>query len=295
MILTAGPARSAVPVLDHVFPAAVGQGTTNTVTLVGKFDPWPPQIWHDGEGLRWEATTNTGVFTVTVAPDAAPGVRLVRAFQPEGISAPRFLVVTADAPTPEVEPNGDPGSAQQLSLPRVSVNGRLEKNGDVDGYAFELTPGQTLVAWLEAYQLLSPLDPVLRLVDPNGVPVAWNHDEPRSLDPRLTWEVRSAGTHVLQVFGFAHPADSDIRFSGNARGVYRLHVTTEPVARHLWPLGLERAPSVERDVHGWNLTAHTRRLTLNGAISGTNGWAWVVPPGTVTPVEVPLGEGRELV
>lgn len=295
MILMGSLAWSAVPVLDHVFPASVGVGTTNTVTLVGKFDPWPPQIWTDGAGLRWEATTNSGVFTVTVAPEATPGVRLVRAYLPEGTSAPRFLRVTTTAPVAEVEPNGEPGTAQKLPLPRVAVNGRLEKNGDVDAYALDLVEGQTVVAWLEAYQLMSPLDPVLRLIDPKGVPVAWNHDEPRSLDPVLTWKVQSPGIHVLQVFGFAYPADSDLRFSGNARGVYRLQVTTGPVAHHLWPLGVERGTPGEREVRGWNLTPEPRRLTFDAAVSGTNGWTVVTFPGTETSVEVPVGEGRELV
>ena len=36
--------RAAVPVLDQVFPAAVQVGSTQSVTLVGKFDPWPVKV-----------------------------------------------------------------------------------------------------------------------------------------------------------------------------------------------------------------------------------------------------------
>jgi len=62
--------RAAVPVLDHVFPAALQIGSTQSVTLVGKFDPWPTRLDLDIPGVTWEATTNTGVITVRVSPKA---------------------------------------------------------------------------------------------------------------------------------------------------------------------------------------------------------------------------------
>jgi Bacterial pre-peptidase C-terminal domain len=115
------------------------------------------------------------------------------------------------------------------------------------------------------------------------------------MDPALTWQVQSTGPHVLQVFGFAYPADSDIRFSGNARSVYRLQVSTGPMAHHLWPLGVERGRAQEREVRGWNLTPDTRRLTVDATGPSTNGWISVSLPGTETSWDVPVGEGRELV
>jgi hypothetical protein len=33
------------PTLEHVFPVGVARGATNTITVAGKFEPWPPKVW----------------------------------------------------------------------------------------------------------------------------------------------------------------------------------------------------------------------------------------------------------
>ena len=289
--------RAAVPVLDHVFPAALQIGSTQSVTLVGKFDPWPTRLDLDIPGVTWEATTNTGVITVRVSPKAPVGPQVIRAFSPEGVSAPRFLILSSHPQRAEVEPNDEMRTAQVLSDLPAEVNGRLEKNGDVDSYSVELQAGQTLVARLEAYRLQSPLDPVLRLLDAQGVQVAWNHDEVRSLDPLLAWRAPKAGTYVLQVFGFAYPADSDLRFSGSAKSVYRLHVSTDPVARHGWPLGVSRSVETRVRWGDWGVPEMSSESTLvpsSAIASGTVGHSLQIP-GHRLPLEMPVGDGKEWV
>ena len=289
--------RAAGPVLDHVFPAALQIGSTQSVTLVGKFDPWPTRLDLDIPGVTWEATTNTGVITVRVSPKAPVGPQVIRAFSPEGVSAPRFLILSSHPQRAEVEPNDEMRTAQVLSDLPAEVNGRLEKNGDVDSYSVELQAGQTLVARLEAYTLQSPLDPVLRLLDAQGVQVAWNHDEVRSLDPLLAWRAPKAGTYVLQVFGFAYPADSDLRFSGSAKSVYRLHVSTDPVARHGWPLGVSRSVETRVRWGDWGVPEMSSESTLvpsSAIASGTVGHSLQIP-GHRLPLEMPVGDGKEWV
>ena len=289
--------RAAVPVLDHVFPAALQIGSTQSVTLVGKFDPWPTRLDLDIPGVTWEATTNTGVITVRVSPKAPVGPQVIRAFSPEGVSAPRFLILSSHPQRAEVEPNDETRTAQVLSDLPAEVNGRLEKNGDVDSYSVELHAGQNLVARLEAYTLQSPLDPVLRLLDAQGVQVAWNHDEVRSLDPLLAWRAPKAGTYVLQVFGFAYPADSDLRFSGSAKSVYRLHVSTDPVARHGWPLGVSRSVETRVRWGDWGVPEMSSESTLvpsSAIASGTVGHSLQIP-GHRLPLEMPVGDGKEWV
>ena len=273
-------AWSAAPVLDHLFPAAVQAGTSNTLTLVGKSDPWPPKVWSDPPGLTFEPTTNNGVFTVWVGTHATPGPRVVRAFNGEGVSAPRFLIVTREPQRAEIEPNGEWSTPQSVDPLPATINGRLEKNGDVDSYGVWLEAGQTLVAWVEAYTLMSPLDPVLRLLDSHGVQVAWNHDDGRSLDPFLAWTAPAKGSYVLQVFGFAYPAGSDIRFAGDARDVYRLHMTSGPVVRHTIPLGVRRGSRTPLLRRGWNLGADTNQpVAFNGSDLGATLDRVPLPPG----------------
>lgn len=288
MVLPAGIAHAAAPVLDHIFPAAVQVGSTNTVTLIGKFDPWPPEVWTNLRGVRFEPTTNQSVLTVIVDAQAPTGPGLLRAHNAEGASAPRFLIVSPARQTAEVEPNGDRSAPQVLESLPAEVNGRLEKNGDVDSYGVRLKAGETLVAWLEAYTLMSPLDPVLRLVDASGVQRAWNHDDGRTLDPLLAWTAPEAGTYVLQVFGFAYPADSSIQFSGNARGVYRLHVTTGPVVRFTVPLGGRREGRVDPELRGWNLG----KAAWGGELPSSESLTYL--PGAATPLSMAVSEGVEV-
>lgn len=296
-LMTLGVLQAAVPVLDQVFPAAIQIGTTQSVTLVGKFDPWPTRLDLDIPGVSWEPTTNSGVIRVRVAPEAPAGPRVIRAFSPEGVSEPRFLILSQRPQQAEVEPNDAVPSAQVLTGLPAELNGRLEKNGDVDSYAVDLRAGQTLVARLEAYTLQSPLDPVMRLLDARGVQVAWNHDEVRSLDPILNWRVETSGTYVLQVFGFAYPADSDLRFSGSPKGVYRLHVATDPVARHAWPLGVSRAVDTRVSWGDWGVSSVSSEAIevlastiAPGAISHS-----LRIPHREAPLELPVGEGKEWV
>ena len=69
----------------------------------------------------------------------------------------------------------------------VTINGRLDKNGDVDSFAIALKAGEWLDARLVSYELMGKLDGVLRLVDGKGYQLEWNHDF-ATLDPRLQWQ-----------------------------------------------------------------------------------------------------------
>jgi hypothetical protein len=113
----------------------------------------------------------------------------------------------------------------------------------VDTYRLELTKNQTIAASLEAYLLASPVDAVLRLLDARGVEVAFNHDDGRTLDPEIVYTAPRAGAYFLQAFGFNYPADSAIRFIGNDKCVYRLHVSAPPTNEALARCQQETEPN----------------------------------------------------
>lgn len=220
------PAPPAAPTLDHFYPVAATRGASTPLTALGKFNPWPPEVWTDAPGIVFRAGEQAGQFTVDVAPEVAPGPHLIRFHNDRGASAPRFLIVTPEPLVLQTEPNDDHARAPSAPPLPVTLEGRLDKAGDVDCLAVTLEAGQTLVAALDAYVLGSPVDAVLRLVDARGREVALNHDNGRNPDPALTWTAPAAGRYVLQVFGFAHPATADVRFTGSATCVYRLHLAT---------------------------------------------------------------------
>jgi hypothetical protein len=285
----------AAPALDHLFPVAFPVGTTNSVTAVGKFDPWPAKVWIDAAGVVFKPETNSGRFIVEVASDAAVGPHLLRMFNEQGASAPRFLIVTREPQLAEQEPNDDFAKPQIIEHLPASINGRLEKSGDVDSFAVSLEAGQTLIASVEAFTLASPVDSALRLVDARGGQVAWNHDG-RTLDPFLAWTAKSAGTYVVQVFGFAYPAESDVKFTGNAKCVYRLRLWGGPYVRYTLPLGVQRGANTTVQPVGWNLKESAPcEVRFEGrGLSGEILDALFQPRGFDNAIRLPAGEGPEL-
>ncbi len=285
----------AAPVLDQLHPVAVPRGASTPVAAAGKFAVWPVDAWTDDPGLVLRPSTENGRFTVEVAPGVTTGPHLVRVFNGSGASALRFLVVTAEPPVAESEPNDDYAKPQRIDRLPATVAGRLARNGDVDSYAVTLAAGQALVATVQAYVLGSPLDAVLRLVDASGRELAVNHDNGRNLDPRLRWTAPAAGTYVVQVFGFAHPATAEVRFAGSDASVYLLHLSGGPQVNHTLPLGVPRAGAGSVWLAGWNLGPLAGREVAveAGPFSPrARDFAWR-PPGVENTLVLPLGEGPE--
>lgn len=272
-------------------------GTTTAITAVGKFDPWPPKTWIDAPGISFCPEQTPGKFSVEVGADVPIGPHLIRVFNESGASAPRFLIVTADPQRVEAEPNDEAAKAPTIERLPTTIDGRLNKSGDVDSFAVKLEAGQTLIASLEAFVLASPVDAVLRLVDSRGLEMALNHDDGRTLDPFLTWTAKVADTYVVQVFGFAHPATSDVRFTGSDACVYRLHLSRGPQTRYTVPLGVQRAKPAKLRLFGWNLgSAFGRELAVDGpAISTASDRATWRSPEFENIHALPLGDGPELV
>ncbi|MCE2862815.1 MAG: hypothetical protein RIR76_1810 [Verrucomicrobiota bacterium] len=297
--IAAAEPRPAAPSLEAFFPPVVVAGATTAVTAAGKFADWPPTVWTDAAGIVLRPEKESGKFRVEIAADTAPGPHLVRLINSSGASVPRFLLVTKEAPLAESEPNDDPARAQPVpALPAV-ITGRLGKTGDVDCYAFDLAAGQTLNAILDAQVIASPADGALRLIDARGVEVAFNHDNGRNLDPFLTFTTAAAGRFTLQVFGFAHPANAEVRLHGSDAAVYRLTLTTgapptlapSPAEGPLfhfaeYPKGAPRPPfaaegvisrSGEESLHAFTATkGDTLVLAVQAAALGSPLDAWVV-------------------
>src|SRR5205085_8737022 len=81
------------PAFEQFFPAGGQRGMTGAVTAVGKFDNWPLKVWFDIPGVTFVAETNKGKFLVSIAVNAVPGPRVVRVYNEEGASEPKFCVV----------------------------------------------------------------------------------------------------------------------------------------------------------------------------------------------------------
>jgi hypothetical protein len=246
--------QAAAPELKYLYPAA-GQQGTNVAISTNQADTWP-NIWTDSPGIKFTPTPILGTYNVEITADAPLGPHLVRAWNAEGASAPRFFIVSPDKELISNEPNDSPASAQSIEVLPATISGRLDKNGDVDCYSVMLKRGQTLVCWVEAYVLASPFDGLLRVSDTAGRVLAFNHDY-RTLDPLVAWTAPQDGTFIVQIMGFAHPPSSSVQLAGSESCVYRLHLTTRPTVRFTIPAMVQSGTSPPLRLIGWNLPTTT--------------------------------------
>lgn len=253
LLLVASPATAKPPTLSGLFPAGAARGETAIITASGSFDHWPARGWVDGKDVEIEANAEKGKLSIRVAADAEPGVRWVRLYDEEGATNLRPFVIGSLPEVAEVEPNDSPKAPQRIEATSATVNGRLAKRGDVDGFALTLARGQTLVADLEASRHLgSPMDAVLQIVSANGFVLAQN-DDTVGRDPRIVFEAPADGTFLVRLFAFPATPDSSIRFAGGEDFVYRLTLTTGGFLDLAFPLAVSRDGSTPVAAVGPNI------------------------------------------
>jgi hypothetical protein len=202
LIAMASRASAAPPTVNYFFPAGGQRGQTVETTAAGSFANWPANCWVNRPGLTVSPGKDKGKLSIAIAADATPGVYWLRLYDAEGAAAPQPFIVGTLTEASEQEPNDSPEKPQTLSSAAVTINGKLQKRGDVDAFSVGLTQGQTLVASLEAHRTLgSPVDPVLQIASSQGTVLAQNDDE-REIDPQLAFVAPATGNYLVRVFGF---------------------------------------------------------------------------------------------
>ena len=255
----AASASAAAPEVTALVPAGGQRGTSVEITLAGKPGTLPLQVHAREPGLAFAAGKKPGTFTVTVSPEARPGVHRVRLHNAEGATRPLPFVVGTLVEETEVEPNDQPDQAASSELSRRTINGALAKGADVDVFAVPLETGQTLVASLLANRSLgSPMDGTLQILAPGGNVLVQNDDD-HGLDPFLTWRALEGGTHFVRLFAFPEKTNSSVALSGNAAYHYRLTLTTGPFVDYVQPLAIGPQTTTVA-TRGWNLPDELRTL-----------------------------------
>ncbi len=126
-------------------------------------------------------------------------------------------VVVSDFPeTSETEPNGT-STPQPLPVPG-GVTGAFGERNDRDCYRFTAKAGQVLVLNVDARELDSMADPVLRVQDAAGKTLATADDSDGGRDPRLFWTAPADGEYRVLVQDVASVS------RGGAAFFYRLTV-----------------------------------------------------------------------
>src|SRR2546430_276067 len=122
-------------------------------------------------------------------------------------------------------------------------------------------------------------------------------DDGRTPDPLLAWTAQSAGTYVVQVFGFAYPAISDVKFTGGNACVYRLHLSRGRCLQYTLPLGVQRGVRTKLRLFGWNMGSSSGlefEFDGTGLPAETRQVALAIP-GFENALALPVGDGPELI
>ncbi|MCB1276199.1 PPC domain-containing protein [Prosthecobacter sp.] len=222
-------AHAAPPAFDSLYPAGGSPGGRMEVTVAGKgLEKDSPAAWTSDPHIVVLAGDKPKKYFLNIAKDAAPGAYLMRLYNDEGSTQPRIIEVGRFEEVIEKEPNDSLSDVQAAEAKmNVTINGTLEKSGDVDTHTIRVQKGKRITLELHGYALGSPMDPAIRLLNERGIEIAGGHDT-YNLDPRIEYTPTADGTLFVQIFAFAHPPAADVSLKGSANHVYRLTVTDEP-------------------------------------------------------------------
>ncbi len=123
----------------------------------------------------------------------------------------------------EAEPNDGSDKFQKVVLP-VVINGKIEKSGDNDVFAFTGKAGEKVAIEITARRLKSPLDSVVRLYDKDFKELAKNDDFVDSGSGLTTHHADSYLVHELPADGEYFVVLSDTQHSGSDEHAYRLRI-----------------------------------------------------------------------
>jgi hypothetical protein len=240
--------QTSYPMITHTFPVAVQRGRTTEVTVEGQMNfAGVYKALFEGDGIRAEVMpvpvpkavppqkplVRAVKLRLTVAADAAPGVREFRLASPLGVSSIGQLLIVDEPVVLESGVNNTREQANPVPVPCV-VCGRIEAPEDVDYFKLHAESGQVLTFEVQCARLQDKIhdlqkhaDPILTLYDAAGHELAAN-DDFYFADPLLSYTVRQAGDYYVQV--------RDSKYDGDPRWVYALLVTNRPYASHVYPM-----------------------------------------------------------
>lgn len=245
----AQPVPSREPSSSHIFPAGARRGTKVAVRVGGECIPPGARLIFTEPTVRATETLEQRLpflgepsprrkpteipinypkewaAELEVAADAPLGTKLWRIACAQGGSGGRPFIVGDLPEWIETESNSTPDRAERIAVP-ITVNGQISGERDVDYYEVELAAGQLLACELIARRIGSPLDANLELFDSQGQPVDLMSTYLGS-DRAVAFVAREAGRYRLRV--------SNVSFHGSPAHVYRLNLTTQPIAVAVLP------------------------------------------------------------
>ncbi len=275
-VLAVSAFGQAVPRLDSASHAWFQRGTTQEITLTGKFLRGvssvlltgsgvsasvavlpPPEVTLEASGSGLTAqpadTARSLSVQIVIEDEASLGGRELRVATSSGVSNPLTVQVSDVPEVQEGPPGPEAGTGLLISLP-AGFSGVIGANTESDEFRFAARAGQKLIFDVQANRFGSPLDPTLVLLDATGKELARSEDA-LGLDPFLEFTVPTDGEYVARWH--------DLRFQGGSDYRYRILAGELPYLEFLFPFGGRRGTTVPLTLSGWNLDgAETMNLQV---------------------------------
>ena len=262
------------PEAISIYPLGGERGATLNAEIRGNTLDGAYAVWFDAEGVNAQATKLEVVegaetepressredskdkageqrlrVLFQIASAAKPGTYFCRVVTPRGVSNAVSFQVNAEPTINEaVEAHNTPDLAQPLLFPLI-VNGRIDKQGELDYYKFQITSPAALT-----FEVVSRVgEPELTLYEPTGswfdsnrltrLAVSYEPTSTRNLtNPRLTYDFEKSGRYFVVV-------------GGGGSSAYQLHIRREA------PTDVQELdPREWRITAKWQERAFTRRL-----------------------------------
>ena len=200
-----------LPYLHNVFPLGGKRGAVNNVTVTG---------------------ANLGsinTLQLNISPDAEIGIQELRVKIPNTPSSyiletnPYPFIIGEFNETNENEPNDALKQENAIGTP-ITVNGKIQKAGDIDRFIIKAEKGTSLVCSVNSRQHRSKLDPILTIYSHKPGETAESvteqvlsvNDDASGTDAQITFTFPNAGNYGLSI--------RDLNSAGGEDYPYRLTI-----------------------------------------------------------------------
>jgi hypothetical protein len=188
------------PGVTTAFPVAIQRGQTAKVGFAG---PGAADI----PSVSIKAPTDPVLVAVYVTPKRSGG----------GSGWPVPVLLSDWPEIIEQEPNDEPAKANKLPVPG-GVSAKFDKPHDVDHFAIVGKKGQKLVAAAQTYEINTPTEVLIRILDAKGTEIA--RSNPALPAARVEFTPSADGEYVI--------ACEHLNYLAGPNEIY--HLTVQPVA-----------------------------------------------------------------
>ncbi len=227
--------------LTSVFPFACQAGESVEVTLNGSNLETATQLFFAPPGLQSQHLENNR-FRVTVDGQTGIHDRDVWCVTAKAMTNPRRFVVTRSSVIVEDPKNDSSETAQQITVPSF-VCARFEKAADIDWYRFAGKRGQRVTIECRSRTLDGLAEPVVTVVDPDGIEVV--HSTGQRREPIVSLELLVTGEYTLQVHERA--------YRQNDHSLYSISISDQPWLLATYPSLLQRGKKTLVTLYGFQL------------------------------------------